>query len=332
MSEDEPEPPAGGQGLTPVAQNRLAARVRVSNEMESSAPRMRLRVNKHLDFTEPAAAHKINKAKQQMRAVLKKKSISAAAAGLAIKQALDVATNYQIEAVRLKQANQGRARAGENLRVLMGHIRRLSRAMAELSPVSKGKLSLLIVAKNWTEFDAEMFAELLYEMLDSLSQLSPKRFADEASLEIRECLAYSPDTTVTSYDRWETAPRSELWECLPAATRSKVEEEFRAWRPPTKAQATAFFDRLESLLERHSKRRPGPPTAPVGPYLASIRAIWRQLNLKVGEARGESSGKRAESSIQQFANLALRGVGDDTIITIRQIRKLKVKETKRRVK
>ena len=54
----------------------------------------------------------------------------------------------------------------------------------------------------------------------------------------------------------------------------------------------------------------------------------RSLDLKVGEARGESGGRRAESLFQQFANQALKAIGDDSVLTIRQIRNLKLKRKK----
>jgi hypothetical protein len=50
-----------------------------------------------------------------------------------------------------------------HLRRLMRHIEQLSKAVAKLPPLSKGKLNRIIIEQNWTEFDSEAFGQNLPE-------------------------------------------------------------------------------------------------------------------------------------------------------------------------
>jgi hypothetical protein len=291
--------------------------------MKPFMSRMRLRVE-HLDLADPEAVHRLNSAKERMRQILKKKNVAVAAAERAIKQALDAAVDYQVQALRVKQADQRDAGANEHLRRLRRHIAQLSGTIAKLPPLSKGKLNRIIIKQTWTEFDSEAFGRLFQTLLDTLSALSPRRFADDAGTAIRESLDCRHVSMVAFYARQAPPALIELWEYVPDATRFAAEAELRGWIPTTRGQTSAFLAHVNSLLERH---RPKPDRrrrrALVGAYLNKIGAIWQGLGLGIGLARGGSREKKAESLFQQFAKLALTGIGDDSVVSLRQIANLK---------
>jgi len=323
MSEDETRAPADEQGVGADAKHRLATNVRISRKMRPFVWRMHLRLE-HLDVADPEAFHRLDRAKQQIRKILKKKNVAVAAAEQAVKEALDAAVDYQAQALRAEQADQRNARAKEHLRRLMRHIEQLSNAVAKLPPLSKGKLNRIIIEQNWAEFDSEAFRQMFRKLLDSVSELSPRRFANDAGAAIQETLETRNDPVVAWYARQAPPALIELWEYLPDATRSAAEAALRGWIPPTRGQVLAFLAYLNSLLEKHwpksdrRKRR-----ALLGAYLNKLAAVWKRLNLDVGLARGGSREKKAESLFQQFARLALAGIGDNSIISLRQIANLK---------
>src|SRR5262249_52601767 len=173
----------------------------------------------------------------------------------------------------------------------------------------------LFAQENWSDFDSEMFAQLVNELLEILTPLS--RLANEVAVELREPLLYRSDPVVAFPERSAPPALIEVWDCIPGPMRAEVEKNMRGWRPPARGQARAFFDRLKALLRRHwPKLRPGRYPSLISAYRDRVAMIWRQLKLKVGEARGEAGGKRAEGLFQQFANQGLRAVGDDSMITI----------------
>jgi hypothetical protein len=323
MKEGEPRTPAGDQGRPADPGDRLAAKFRISKKLQPFVNRMRLRL-KDLDLTDAEAVRRLDGGRQDMRKILEKKKVARGDADKAIEQALEAAANYQIELLRWKQADEGTIRARKDLHCLMRHIEQLSEAITKLPPISKGVLNKLTTEKNWTEFDAEVFGEFFGELLAALSELSPARIANDAAVEIRESLRARNDPVVAHTERTAPPALIELWDCIPDATRLAVEAELRAWTPPARRTATAFFARLKTLLEKHRpKPGPGRRHALVSAYLNKIAAIWQRLNLKVGLARGGSKVKTAESSVQQFARFALAAVGDNSPISARQIGNLK---------
>jgi hypothetical protein len=319
---DERGTTAREQAVPMVTEDLLAAQVSVSKRMKPFLIRMRLRVE-HLDLPDPEAVNRLDTATQRMRRVLKKKG-TVAEAERAIKQALDAAVDYQFQALRAEQADQRNARAKKHLRRLMRHISRLSKAIAKLPPLSKGKLNRIVSEQIWTEFDSEVFGRLFQKLLDTLSELSPQRLANDVGAAICESLECRNDRVVAWNARQAPPALIELWEYIPDATRSAAEADLRWWTPPTRAQALAFLAHLNSLLKQH---RPKPDRrrrhALVGVYLNNIGTIWERLDLDIGLARGGSREKKAESSFQQFAKLALAGIGDDPVVSLRQIANLR---------
>jgi hypothetical protein len=323
MSNDEHGAPAREQEVPAVTEDRLAVRIRVSEKMRPFMGRMRLRLE-HLDLADPEAVDRLDSAKQRMRQILRKKNVPVAEAERAIQQALDAAVDYQIQALRAEQADQRNARSKEQLRRLMRHIALLSTTIAKLPRFSKGKLNRIVKEQIWTEFDSEAFGRLFQMLLDTVVRLSPRRYADDAGTAIRESLEYRDDPVVAFNTRQAPPALIELWEYIPDATRTAAEAHLRGWIPPTRGQVSAFLAYLNSLLKRHRpKRDRRRRRALVGVYLNKIGAIWERLALDIALARGGSREKKAESLIHQFAKLALAGIGDNSVVSLRQIANLK---------
>ena len=53
--------------------------------------------------------------------------------------------------------------------------------------------------------------------------------------------------------------------------------------------------------------------------------IWTGLGLKIGRAYDGAQGKNVESNFQRFARLALAAVGDNSVVSRRQITNFKKK-------
>jgi hypothetical protein len=58
-------------------------------------------------------------------------------------------------------------------------------------------------------------------------------------------------------------------------------------------------------------------------YIERVSKIWRALGLRIGRAYDGMNSRSVESSFQRFARLALVAVGDDSVISRRQIAKPK---------
>jgi hypothetical protein len=116
----------------------------------------------------------------------------------------------------------------------------------------------------------------------------------------------------------------ELWEIMPAETRRAVEQAVR--NSTVKRSAIKFLRRLVVLLNKFL------PQAKLGRmptiqrrYIERVSKIWRALGLKIGYAYDGINSRSVESSFQRFARLALAAVGDDSVISRRQITKSKRK-------
>ena len=116
----------------------------------------------------------------------------------------------------------------------------------------------------------------------------------------------------------------DLWEVIPAQTRTQVEAGLRKWVPSTQRPAIKFFNRLVFLLaEFRPQLNKGRRRAIEGRFGQGLARIWRGLGLHVGRAFNGEFDRHVESSFQRFARLALTAVGDDSRISSRQIDNLK---------
>ena len=148
--------------------------------------------------------------------------------------------------------------------------------------------------------------------------------ANRARSAIVEPLRASKHLAVVQIVRTAPPMILDLWEVIPAQTRTQVEAGLRKWVPPTQ-RAIKFFNRLVFLLEKFRPQlEKGRRRAIEGRFGQRLAGIWRGLGLHVGRAfDGAEVDRHVESSFQRFARLALTAVGDQSQISSRQIENLK---------
>jgi hypothetical protein len=301
----------------------------VSEKMLPYVNRIRLRAGEFKPTDQPRVSHK-DHCREDMRTILGKKNISGRDAEKIIDETLDVAAYHQLQWQRRDQDIQEFEGSKKNLQFLIKHINHLLRAIPKLSPLSNGNLNKIIVQQDWRNFDTEMFSEFMHAMQDALSRLSPARVAKEARSAIHESLGSAKDFAVAQIPR--TAPPAivQFWETIPEETRAQVEAEIRCWTPPKRGQVIKLLTDLVSLLKTYrpiAKR--GRRPAINHSYLLKVAKIWCRhgLDPRFGPTwqadTREEKGKHIESQFQRFARLALTSFGDESEISVRQIRNLK---------
>jgi hypothetical protein len=319
-----------GNRVAQRADDRLLKQFRISKQMRPFVNRMRMR-SKDLDLTDPARASEFDRCSEIMKTILAKKRISRNDADRILALTFDAAADHQLERLRRDRFLHDLERSKKNLQRLIKHIERLAQAIAELPPISKGKLNKIIGNQNWRHFDTEMFSELMQAMQDALSILSPACAANKARSVIRETLRASGDRAVTQIFRTAPPAITELWESIPAHTRTYVEAEIRRWTAPKRGQVIALVNHLVGLLKKYrpimETRR---PPAIEGRYLRNVAEIWVGFGLNVGRAHDGAHGKSVESPFQRFARVALAACGDNSPISDRQIANLKSASQRRR--
>ena len=148
--------------------------------------------------------------------------------------------------------------------------------------------------------------------------------ANRARSAIIEPLRASKHLAVVQIVRTAPPMILDLWEVIPAQTRTQVEAGLRKWVPPTQRPAIKFFNRLVFLLEKFRPQlEKGRRRAIEGRFGQRLARIWRGLGLHVGRAFDGMSDHHIESNFQRFTRLALTAVGDDSRVSSRQIDNLK---------
>jgi hypothetical protein len=324
-----PANPPDQKGVAEDPDSRLVANIRMSKRLKPFVNRMRLRL-KDLDLTDPDAAARLDQAQEDMWSVLKKKKISRTIANQIIAETLDAAVNHRLESLRRDQNLKHLAQANSNINRLIKHVERLAQMLAKLPRPTKGKLNKIMAGLNWRQFDTEVFAEFVHALLDVLSNVPASRFAADARSSIVDSLRSSDDRVATKINR--TAPPAivELWDAIPAATRTQVESNLRAWAAVKKRSVVGFLERLVALLKQHREKiGRGRHLAIEGRYVQVVEAIWRRQGLgsQVGLAfdylKGDK-GKNVESRFQRFGRLALAAVGDRSRVSRWQVTNLKL--------
>src|SRR6185437_7966638 len=115
------------------------------------------------------------------------------------------------------------AQANSNLDRLIKHVKDLAQMLAKLPRSTKGELNKITTGLNWRQFDSEVFSELVHAMLDVLSHAPASRFATGARSLIVESLRSSNDRVATKINRTAAPAIMELWDTIPAATRTQTE-------------------------------------------------------------------------------------------------------------
>lgn len=326
----EPVNPPGQKGVAEDPDSRLVPNARVSKRMKPFVNRMRLRL-KDLDLTGPDAAARLDQAREDMWSILKKKKVSRTIANKIIAETLDAAVNHRLESLRRDQNLEYLARANGVLNRLIKHVERLTGMLAKLPRPTKRELNKIMAALNWRQFDTEVFVEFMHAILVALSNLPASRVAADARSSIVDSLRSSDDRAATKINR--TAPPAivELWDTIPAATRTQVEFDLQAWASVKRRSVIGLLNHLVALLKKHrDKIRRGPHFAVAGNYVRAVAAIWRRHGLGSGVGlafdylKGKK-GKNIESRFQQFGRLALAVVGDRAGVSRWQVKKVKLR-------
>jgi hypothetical protein len=110
----------------------------------------------------------------------------------------------------------------------------------------------------------------------------------------------------------DTAPpaMTELWEIMPAETRSHVEAEIQRWTPPKRGQVRSFLNYLVTLLGKYrpkvnTRRRPSIKRR----YLQRVGKIWRSFGLNVGRAQDGAKIESVESPVSALRPLGTPSCG-----------------------
>jgi hypothetical protein len=238
--------------------------------------------------------------------------------------------NHRLESLRRDQNLKHLAQANSNLNRLIKHVEGLAQMFAKLPRSTKDELNKITTGLNWRQFDTEAFAEFMHAILDVFSSASASRFAAEARSLIVESLRSSNDRVATKINRTARPAIVELWDTIPAATRTQVESNLRALASVKKRSAIGFLKHLVVLLKQHREKigRGRHPAIAVG-YVRAVEAIWRRhgLGSQVGLAfdylKGDK-GKNVESRFQRFGGLALAAVGDRSSVSRWQVTKVKL--------
>ena len=306
------------KSVAEISDDRLVKALRVSKKMRPFASRMRMRLG-DLDLSDPATASEFERCSEIMWNILIKKKISRKDVDRIVAQTFDAAADHQLESLRRDRFVDDRERSKNDLSRLIKQIDHLANAISALPPTSMGKLNKIITKQNWLYFDTEMFFELMHVMQDALCVLSPARAANKARSAIAETLRASRDPAVTQVKRTAPPVINELWDIMPAETRTQVEADIQRWTPPKRGCLITLLRKYRPKV--NTRRRPSIKRR----YLQKVGKIWRGFGLNVGRAHDGAKIESVESPFQHFARSALLAVGDSSGISVRQIANLQSK-------
>jgi hypothetical protein len=305
---------------------RLHKNFRIDSRFKPYANRLRVRLE-HLDLTDPVEELRLNQARIEMSKILVKKGIPDDLLQYAVAQALDIAADHQFENLRRDESLARRDQSENARRRLIKQLRILAQTIAKLPPVAKSKLNKIMTKQKWEDFDTEMLDQLVRAMVDALSESSPKCTADKAVGAIRESHRAFSDPVVDKIIRTAPPVILELWEFIPAETRTQVEAGLRTWQPPTRRNTMEFLSHIVTLLETREPRSKRGRRPAIEQRLAQrLASIWHDLGLHVGRAHNGRSD--CQSVFQRFSRVALGAVHDYSRLSGRQITTLKL-QTKR---
>ncbi len=297
---------------------RLLEQFRISTAMHPYLLRLRLS-GSDFDFgATPERAAAFTKSIGEMRrSLLQTRRVSAIAADRAILKTLEAAFDFQLADLRYRSLKAMEAQSNATLDQLIRNLQALVEAIARLPPTSKGQLNKRVFAQiDQAPFDSEAFADIIETIAQVLSEIGPRRLANNTL-----CLIHhDPGSNRRS-------PLIDAWEAMPAVTRVKVETMVQD--NPSRS-LVPWLANLAHMLERERPvRKQGPPRTISQLFVSRVAAIWRTLGLKVGLAydlflhpADEDSigrGGHVESRFQRYCRAALTAVGDPTKISARQV-------------
>jgi hypothetical protein len=300
---------------------RLHENFYIANQMKPYANRLRVRLA-DLDLCGPNHELQLEANRTKMTEFLVKKKIRSEVVQRAVALALDIAATHQFEGFRRNQNLDRLAQSERARQRLIQQLRYLAETISKLPPPVKGKLNKIIAEQEWANFDTEMLGELIQTIIDALSKSSPAVTANKAVNAIREWPWDSADPVIANIIR--TAPPAilELWETIPAETRTQLEAGFRNWQPPARRSMMEFLSYADFLLETFQPRsKRGRLPAIERRFAQRVARIWGDLGLHVGRAYDGSTNYRG--TFQRFSGVALSAVRDDSKVSNRQITNLK---------
>jgi hypothetical protein len=308
--------------LHECSKGRLHKNFEISAQLKPYADRLRVTIA-HLDLSNPKDRLRLDDdARSKMIDILIKNKLSNEVAQRAVAQALDIAADHQFDVLRLDQ-DMGRLAQSDNDRErLTKQLRTLAQMISRLPPAPRGKLNKIIVEQEWVNFDTEMFHELIHAILDALKKSSPAVIAAKAISAIKEAHRDSTNSAASKIVPTARPAICELWEIIPAETRTQVEASLRNWRPPTRRPTIEFLSQVVGLLETFQPQlKRGRRPAIERRFAQQVAGIWDSLGLHAGRASNGRSD--CQSAFQQFTRLALRAVRDGSRLSGRQITNLK---------
>jgi hypothetical protein len=301
-------------------EGRLQKNFKISDRMEPYANRLRLRIE-HLELSDLEKGQRLTSGRREMAKILAKKKIRPNQAHQAVERTLDIAADHQLEVLRRDQSLRDLRRSQRHLKRLRKQLDHVGLAISKLPPSAKGKLNTIVTEQDWQNFDTETLIQLIHAMSDALAALSPECIANEARGAINEPRG-SKNPAVAQTVRTASPVILELWETIPAGTRTQAEAGLRSWFPPTRRPAMAFLKRLSTLLEKFQPKLKRGRRFPIERRFGErVATIWLGLGLHVG--RAFSGHSKYRGTFQRFTHLALYAVEDDSRLSNRQIVKLK---------
>jgi hypothetical protein len=302
-----------------LLESRLRESFTIANQMKPYGDRLRFRLA-HFDLADQGNKLRLENARREMTDILIKKKIPEEQAQRAVAEALDIAADYQLEALRLDRCLRDLSRSRACLRRLIKQLERLNQEISKLPPLAKGQLNKIVTERDWPNFDTETYNELIVAMTDALSESSPACTVEKVLAAINEKIGSGTHPAVVQIVRTARPALIELWETIPAETRTQVEANLRNWAPPKRRAAIEFVDRLGALLEKFwPQLNHGRRLSIIGRLGQRLARTWHAVGLNVVSGRSRSPG-----TFQRFTELALIGVvGGDTRLSNRQVTNLK---------
>jgi hypothetical protein len=255
----------------------------VAEKMRPYASRIKVRAS------EVAAPAQLEAGKVLMATILKKKKIHPNKAAWAIREALNVAATHQLARWRFENRREAATSALKHLAELIFEMEKLANTISALPPSSKGYLNRKtahLVKQDF--FDTELFFDLINLFRACLSEVSPKKTADDAR-------------RIIEPQDGESSPRIlSLWESIPAVTRVRVERRIESF---PRVSGVELLRALPNLLrEFRPATRHGAPPPLRFEYVRAIDRIWCCLNLK---GRRRFKDQHVKNPFQRFCDAAL---------------------------
>jgi hypothetical protein len=251
------------------------------------------------------------------RILVEKRRIPVIAADRAISKTLEAAFDFQAADQRYDCLRTMGNRSHDTLDHLIGGLRELSNAIAQLPPTPKGKLNVRVSPiLGRAPFDSETFIEIIEEITATLPELSPRRLADEIFSLIHSDAAGTRRPLIV-----------DQWEAMPATTRVTIEGVLQA---NSSRSLVGWLDDVAGLLDRNRPaRKRGAPRSLTQIFVSRVAAIWRTLGVNPGlaydfflrPATDERIGRagRIEGGFQRYCRAALTAVGDYREVSARQV-------------